>query len=58
MRKYRLECLNVDNGHMEFVRSFEAVNDSAAAELAQRWRKGRAAELWRSYRIIGRWEAG
>ena len=57
MHKYRLECLNVENGHMELVRSFEAKNDTAAVERADRFRKGRAAELWRSYRIISRWDA-
>ena len=57
MQKYRLECLNIENGHMELVRSFEAKNDTAAVERAERWRKGRAAELWRTYRIIRRWDA-
>ena len=57
MSKYRLECLNGENGYMELVRSFDAVNDSTAVEIAERWRKGRAAELWRTYRIIGRWDA-
>ena len=58
MTKYRLECLNVENGHMELVHSFDAVYDSTAVEIAERWRKGRAAELWRAYRVLRRWNAG
>jgi hypothetical protein len=55
MRKYRLVCLNGENGHMEVVRQFEAVNDGVAAQRADQWRSGRIAELWRTYRIVMRW---
>src|SRR5687767_3604242 len=57
VRQYRLICLNPDNGHMELVRRFEAPNDTSAVELADRWRKKRAAELWRSYRVVMQWRA-
>ncbi len=56
MRKYRLLCLNADNGHMEVERHFEAENDTAAIELANLWRKYRPAELWRSYSVVKHWK--
>ena len=55
VRQYRLICRNPDNGHMELMRRFEAANDSAAIDLAERWRKRRAAELWKAYRVVMEW---
>ncbi len=56
MRRYRLLCMNADNGHMEVSRRFEAADDSVAVELAEGWREKRVAELWRSYRVIRHWK--
>ena len=57
MRKYRLLCVNAANGHMEVERHFEAINDDAAVQLAEGCRKHRAAELWRSYRVVLSWKS-
>ncbi len=58
LRKYRLMRANDANGRMELFRTFEAVNDDTAIEHSSRWRKKRPAELWRSYRVVTRWNAG
>ena len=38
---------------MKLLQSFEAANDGAAVERAERRRKNRRAELWKSYKVIG-----
>ena len=56
VRRYRLICMNADNGHMEVLRHFEATNDTAAIQLADGWRNSRVAELWRSYSVVMHWK--
>ena len=57
MAKYRLFCVNPGLSYMVPVQDFEASTEIEAELLAEVLRKDRAAELWRSYRIVRRWAA-
>jgi hypothetical protein len=56
MTKYKLITTNPVSGRTEPVLHFEAVNDGDAVQLAAEWRANDAAELWRTYRVVMRWE--
>lgn len=57
MRKYRLLCANPETGHLELISNFERSTDQSAIRDADALRDGRAAELWRSYRVVKAWKA-
>jgi hypothetical protein len=57
MSRYRLLCLNEENGHFEPVEEFEATDEFAAIQLAESLRKNRRAELWRRYTVVKEWRA-
>jgi hypothetical protein len=54
--KYKLITTNPVSRRTDPVRHFEAANDRDAIELAGEWRASDAAELWRTYRVVMRWE--
>ena len=56
MRYYRLYFLDGFSGHIDHFREFEAEDDDAAMEIAERWREDRAMELWNRDRKLRRWE--
>jgi hypothetical protein len=58
MTKYWLIPVNVESGRTDPVRHFDAVNDAEAIQIAEEWRAQRAAELWRTYRVVMRWARG
>ena len=56
MPYYRLYFLDGFTGHIDHFREFEAEDDHAAMNIAERWREDRAMELWNRDRKLKRWE--
>ena len=56
MRYYRLYFMDRFSGHIDHFREFEAENDAAALETAERWREDRPMELWNRERKLKRWD--
>lgn len=56
MLYYRLYYMDRYSGHIDHFREFEAEDDSAAIEIADGWRNGRAMELWNRHRKLKRWD--
>jgi hypothetical protein len=53
---YRLYFFDRFSGHIDQFREFDAEDDDAAVDLAERWGDGRAMELWNRERRLKRWE--
>ena len=53
--QYRLYFLS-GNSHIHHSHEFEAADDTAAIEHAERWREGRRMELWQGTRMVKRWD--
>lgn len=51
---YRLYFLT-GLSRIERVHEFEAVDDKAAASIAEAWREGRRMELWQRDRLVQAW---
>ena len=56
MLYYRLYYFDRFSGHIDHFREFEAKDDKAALELAERWNDGRLMELWNRERRLKRWD--
>lgn len=56
MRYYRLYFMDRFNGHIDHFREFEADDDQAAMEIAQKWREDRPMELWNLERKLRHWD--
>ena len=56
LRQYRLYFLRGE-GHIDRSHEFEAEDDERAIRIAEGWREGRRAELWRGAEKVTSWDA-
>ena len=56
MLYYRLYFFDRFSGHIEHFREFEAEDDGAAIDIAERWADGSRMELWNQERRLRHWD--
>lgn len=56
MGYYRLYFMDRVSGHIDHFREFQAEDDDAALEIAERWRENVPMELWNLERKLKHWD--
>jgi hypothetical protein len=56
MRYYRLYFMHRFSGHIDHFREFEAEDDDAAFDIAERWYDDAPMELWNLERKLRHWD--